>query len=43
MSYALSKIEDKPGGPEQPFSITGEIAYTKYWTRILVEFLLYEI
>ena len=40
MSYALSKIEDKPGGPEQPFSVSGELTYLKYWSRVLIECLL---
>ena len=40
MSYVLSMIEKRPGSPERPLSDLGHRAYTKFWTRRLVEVLL---
>lgn len=40
MSYALSMIEDKPGGPERPLSDLGHRTYVSYWTRRIVKILL---
>jgi hypothetical protein len=40
MSYALSMIEDKPGGPERPLSDLGHKTYVSYWTRRVIEVLL---
>ena len=40
MSYALSMIEKRPGGPERPFSDLGHHVYTKFWTKRLVQVLL---
>lgn len=36
MSYALSMIEDKPGGPERPLSDLGHRTYVSFWTRRIV-------
>ena len=43
LSYALSRREENPGGPEAPFSTLGLGAYLKYWTRILTKLLLERI
>jgi len=40
MSYALSMIEDKPGGPERPLSDLGHRTYVSFWTRRVVNVLL---
>lgn len=40
MSYCLSLIEDKPGGPERPLSDLGHRTYVSYWTRKIVKILL---
>ena len=40
MSYALSMIERKPGGPERPLSDLGHKTYVSYWTRRVVEVLM---
>jgi len=40
MSYALSIIEQKPGGPERPLSDLGHRTYVSYWTRKVVTILL---
>jgi len=40
MSYALSMIEDKPGGPERPLSDLGHRTYVSFWTRRVVNILL---
>ena len=40
MSYALSMIEERPGGPEKPLSDLGHMAYAKFWTRRVVDVLL---
>ena len=40
MSYALSMIEDKPGGPERPLSDLGHKTYVGYWTRRVIEVLI---
>ena len=40
MSYALSMIEDKPGGPERPLSDLGHRTYVSFWTRRVVKVLL---
>ena len=40
MSYALSMIEDKPGGPERPLSDLGHRIYANFWTRRVVKILL---
>ena len=40
MSYALSMIEDKPGGPERPLSDLGHRTYVSFWTRRIVTVLL---
>ena len=39
MSYALSMIEEKPGGPERPLSDLGHRTYVNFWTRRIVTFL----
>lgn len=39
MSYALSIIEKKPGGPERPLSDLGHRTYVSFWTRRVVEVL----
>jgi len=40
MSYALSILENLPGGPERPLSDLGHKAYVKYWTQKVVKYLL---
>ena len=40
MSYALSMIEEKPGGPERPLSDLGHRTYVSFWTRRVVKVLL---
>lgn len=40
LSYALSQIENKPGGPERPISDLGIKAYLPFWTRRVVNALL---
>lgn len=40
MSYALSMIEGKPGGPERPLSDLGHRTYVSFWTRRVVRVLL---
>ena len=40
MSYALSILEEKPGGPERPLSDLGHRTYVSYWTRRIVKILL---
>lgn len=40
MSYALSILENQPGGPERPLSDLGHKAYVKYWTQRMVKYLL---
>lgn len=40
MSYCLSMIENKPGGPERPLSDLGHRAYLNFWTRRIVKVLL---
>ena len=40
MSYALSMIEDMPGGPERPLSDLGHKTYVSYWTRRVIEVLM---
>ena len=40
MSYALSTIEKKPGGPERPLSDLGHKTYVPFWTRRVVDVLL---
>ena len=40
MSYALSMIEKKPGGPERPLSDLGHRTYVSFWTRRVVDVLL---
>ena len=40
MSYCLSMIEERPGGPEKPLSDLGHKAYAKFWTRRVVDVLL---
>lgn len=40
MSYALSMLEDKPGGPERPLSDLGHRIYANFWTRRVVKVLL---
>ena len=39
MSYALSMIEKKPGGPERPLSDLGHRTYVSYWTRRVIKVL----
>ena len=40
MSYQLSMIEQKPGGPERPLSDLGHRTYVSYWTRRVAKVLL---
>ena len=40
MSYALSMLENKPGGPERPLSDLGHKVYVNFWTRRVVLVLL---
>lgn len=40
MSYALSMIEKKPGGPERPLSDLGHRTYVSFWTRRVIKVLL---
>lgn len=40
MSYALSMIEEKPGGPERPLSDLGHRTYVSFWTRRVVKVLM---
>ena len=40
MSYGLSMIENKPGGPERPLSDLGHRVYVSYWTRRVVKVLI---
>ena len=40
MSYALSMIEDKPGGPERPLSDLGHRTYVSFWTRRIIKVLI---
>ena len=40
MSYALSMIEKKPGGPERPLSDLGHRTYVTFWSRRVVNVLL---
>ena len=40
MSYALSMIERKPGGPERPLSDLGHRTYVSFWTRRVANVLL---
>jgi len=40
MSYALTMIEQKPGGPELPFSDLGHRVYAKYWANRVVQALI---
>ena len=40
MSYALSMIEKKSGGPERPLSDLGHKTYVNFWTRRIVTLLL---
>lgn len=40
MSYALSMIEERNGGPERPLSDLGHRTYVSYWTRKIVSLLI---
>lgn len=40
MSYCLSMIEKKPGGPERPLSDLGHRTYVSFWTRRVVKVLI---
>lgn len=40
MSYALSMLEEKPGGPERPLSDLGHRTYVSFWTRRVIKVLL---
>jgi len=40
MSYALSMIENKPGGPERPLSDLGHRTYVNFWTRRVIKVLM---
>ena len=39
-SYALSSIENRPGGPEHPISDLGIKVYLPFWTRRVVNALM---
>ena len=40
MSYCLSILENKPGGPERPLSDLGHRTYVSFWTRRVVKILI---
>lgn len=40
MSYSLSLIEQRPGGPERPLSDLGHRTYVSFWTRRVVKILI---
>ncbi|EAX99428.1 MOZ/SAS family protein [Trichomonas vaginalis G3] len=40
LSYELSKIEHKPGGPETPLSDLGMLAYESYWKSSIMKVII---
>eukprot|EP00475_Leptophrys_vorax_P016072 TRINITY_DN22466_c0_g1_i3.p2 TRINITY_DN22466_c0_g1~~TRINITY_DN22466_c0_g1_i3.p2 ORF type:complete len:547 (+),score=136.44 TRINITY_DN22466_c0_g1_i3:1262-2902(+) len=39
LSYELSKLENKPGGPERPLSDLGRVSYESFWKAKILDLL----